>query len=151
MKKAITAILICFFIATVARAHSISKKEARQFLDNAWNYLKTSDSASFLSLWMLDASAPKHNGRLFTREDIINNFNFMTDFLDTALKQNLRIDHIEIDKENLKGTDTEYWIKAWFKYDKHYYKGFGFYITYKNDKCIVRDNPSTSTLRSDQK
>ena len=48
--------------------------------------------------------------------------------------QNLKIDHIEVNKENLPGTDTEYWIKAWFKYDEHHYKGFGFYIAYKNDK-----------------
>ena len=147
MKKIITSTFICFLLLSVAQGHTISKKDAQQFLEKAWSYLKTSDSASFVSLWVIDASAPKHQGRAFTRQAVIGNFDFMKEFLDTALKLNLKIDHIEVEKENLNGTDTEYWIKAWFKYDEHYYKGFGFYVAYKNDKWIVRDNPSTSTMR----
>ena len=60
-----------------------------------------------------------------------------------------KYDPKDVDKDYNEGsTDEKYWIKAWFKYDEHYYKGFGFYLAYKNDKWVVRYNPSTSTIRN---
>ncbi|MEO6883587.1 MAG: hypothetical protein ABI199_06155 [Bacteroidia bacterium] len=147
MKKIIATTFVCFLLLTSAQGQTISKKDAKQFLEKAWSYLKTSDSTSFVKLWALDASAPKHKGRTFSSQDIIENFDMMKGYLDTALIENLKIDYIEVEKDNLKGTDSEYWIKAWFKYDEHDYKGFGFYIAYKNSKWVVRDNPSTSTMK----
>jgi hypothetical protein len=54
-----------------------------------------------------------------------------------------------VEKDDLEGTDTKYWIKAWFKYDDHYFKGFGFYMAYLNNKWVVRDYPSTSSMQKD--
>ena len=145
--KQILAFFLCFFTLTASQGQTIRKKEARQFLEKSLNYLKTSDSASFAGLWNLNKAALEHQGRPWDKQQIIGNFDFMKKFLDTALKQNLRMDYVEIEKENLEGTDTKYWIKAWFKYNKHYYKGFGFYVAYNDGKWVVRSSPSTSYMR----
>ena len=145
--KRIVITLFCLLILTVANGQTISKKEARHFLEKSWNYLKVSDSASFVSLWDLNPNALEHEGRPMSKCFITGNFDFMKEFLDTALSQNLKMDYIEVEKENLKGTDTKYWIKAWFKYNKHYYKGFGFYVAYDQGKWVVRNSPSTSYMR----
>jgi len=78
---------------------------------------------------------------------MIAHFNFTKQYLDTALKRNLKIDNVEVEENNLKGTDSKYWIKAWFRYDERYWKGFGFYLAYVNGKWVARDYPSTSTRR----
>lgn len=140
MKTIIATAFICILFMTSAQPHSISKKEARQLLQNAWSYLKISDIASFINLWQEENIAA-------SKQKITSEFNFLREFLDTALARNLKIDDVEIEKHNLKNTDTDYWIKARFKYDEHYYKGFGFYVAYKNNRLVVRGNPSTSAMR----
>ena len=150
MKKIITAIIMCALLYATAHGQTITKKEARDLLEKAWSYLKTSDTAAFISLWMPDNSSVSYHKRPYTKQEIKNDFIQVKDFLDTALTRNLIIDNIEIEKENLENTDTKYWIKAWFKYDEHYYKGFGFYVAYKNEKWVVRDSPSTSAMRKNK-
>lgn len=146
MKKIIITLVISLLLFTIANGQTISNKEARQLLENTWNYLKTSDSISFISLWSLNDSISIHQRRPHKKKEIMGNFTFMKEFLDTALNRNLAIDYIDIDKFKLEDTDTKYWIEAWFQYNKHYYKGFGLYIAYMNNKWIVRDDVSTSTL-----
>ena len=146
MKQTIT-LLLSLFVFTLSHGQTMSKNEAKQFLEKSWNYLKVSDSSSFLSLWDLNKKSMEHQGLPMSNKFITGNFDFMKEFLDTALAQNLKMDDIEIEPENLEGTDTKYWIKAWFKYNKHYYKGFGFYVAYDDGKWVARNSPSTSTMR----
>ena len=145
--KRIVITLFCLLIFTVTHGQTISKKAARQFLEKSWNYLKVSDSVSFIDLWNLNKTALEHEGRPISRKYIAEDFEAIKAFLDTALNQNLKMDFVEVDKENLEGTDTKYWIKAWFKYNKHYSKGFGFYVAYDQGKWVVRNSPSTSYMR----
>jgi hypothetical protein len=130
-----------------ARAQTMSKHKADQFLQRAWNDLRTSDSASFTALWKLNASALQHEGRPMSKQFIVRNFDFMKQFLDTALRENLKMRDVEIEEVNLEGTDTKYWVRTWFKYNKHFYKGFGFYLAYADGQWVVRGSPSTSTMR----
>jgi hypothetical protein len=135
MKKIITAAFISTLLLTTASAQSISKKEARDFLEKAWRCVITSDSTTFIQLWENENSA---------KQKLMKEFIFIREFLDTALTRNLAIDDVEIEKHNLKDTDAEIWIKAWFKYDAHYYKGFEFYVANKDNRWVVRGSTSTS-------
>jgi hypothetical protein len=132
--------LLCVLLLAVAHGQTISKKEAKQILEKAWSCLITPDSVSFVNLWRPGNTTP---------ERAIDYFNYLKQFLDTALKQNLKINNVEIEEKNLKGTDTKYWIKAWFKYSEHDYKGFGFYIAPNNGKWVMRGEPSTSRMKKD--
>jgi len=51
MKKIIVSTLTAVLFLTVAQAQTMSEKEAKQFLETAWSYLKTSDSNAFADLW----------------------------------------------------------------------------------------------------
>src|SRR5258708_6086433 len=55
MKKIFTT-TICLLLLTVAHAQKINEKEAQQFLEKVWGYLKTSDSVSFVNLWLPEDS-----------------------------------------------------------------------------------------------
>ncbi len=146
MIKTIATTFISVLLFSIVQAHSINKKDARQLLEKAWGDLKKSDSTAFVNFWSLNDEVSIHQKRPHKKAEIISNFNAMKEYLATALNKNLKIDFIDVDEQKLDGTDTEYWIKAWFKYDEHEYKSFGFYIAYKNEKWIVRDYPSTSTI-----
>ena len=150
MKKLIFTTFIIVLFLPFGHGQTMNNQEAKQFLDKAWNYLKVSDSASFCNLWVLNDSISKLQRRPHSKKEIIGDFNMLRVFLDTALIKNLKIDFVDISNENLEGTDTKYWIQAWFKYYKGYYKGFGFYVAYMKNKWVVRDCPSTSTMQSNQ-
>ncbi len=150
MKKMVFTTLIIVLFLPFVQGQNMNNQEARQLLDKAWNYLKTSDSASFCSFWSLNDSISKQQRRPHAKKEIIGDFIMVRVFLDTAINRNLKIDFINISEENLEGTDTKYWIQAWFKYGKGNYKGFGFYVAYLKNKWVVRDCPSTSTMQSSQ-
>lgn len=145
MKKVFLALTVAS-ILTVAYGQTMTKKEAQQFLQKSWDYVKMKDSVSFSNLWSLNDSISKNHRRPHTTEETFGDYRAVREWLDTALTRNLKIDYVEVEQMNLKGTDTKYWIKAWFKYNDHYYKGYGFYIAYFNDKWVVRDNTTTSTF-----
>ncbi|MBK5285238.1 MAG: hypothetical protein JJE25_07520 [Bacteroidia bacterium] len=150
MKKIIITAIIYILLSPIAHAQAITKKDARHLLEQALTYLKTSDTTSFINLWRLDDAPYPYHQRPYTRADVIGDFNQLKVFLDTALKQNLTIDNIEIEQAMQKDTAKnfgEYKIKAWFRYDEHYYKGFGFYVEYKNNKWVIRFSPDTSVMR----
>jgi hypothetical protein len=142
MKKIIVTTITAVLFLTVAYGQTMNEKEAKQYLEKAWSYVKASDSISFINLWQLSEVESKSS---YSKSQAIAHFNFIKEYLDTALTRNLKIDQVDVVEENLKGTDSKYWIKAWFKYDEHYYKGFGFYLANVNGKWIARGNPSTST------
>jgi len=136
---------------TVVHGQTMNKKEAQQFLEKSWTYVKMNDSISFANLWSLNDNISKNQKRPHSTKELYEWCGELRDFLDTALNRNLKVDYISIEKMNLKDTDTKYWIKAWFKYDEHYYKGYGFYLAQKKGKWIVRDYPSTSTFMRTKK
>jgi len=152
MKKIFLTTSVCLLLLLVAQGQTMHKKDAQQILEHALRYLKTSDTASFINLWLLDDSPYPFHQHPFTVEDVKNDFAHLKVFLDTALAQNYKIDHIEIEKEESKNKNErlgEYLVKAWFKYNEHYYKGFGFYVEYKNERWVVRFSPDTSSMTKD--
>ena len=136
MKTIIFTAVISFFLMAATHAQTLHKKEARDLLEKAWRCLVTSDSAAFARFRETDNPA---------EQNLAAEFNFIRQFLDTAIARNLAIHDVEIEKHNLNNTDAEYWIKTWFQYDEHYYKGFGFYVAYKTNRWVVRGSPSTSS------
>jgi hypothetical protein len=151
MKKIIFTIAILVLLLPVVHAQTMNDQQVRQILQKAWDDLKTNDSVSFCNFWMLNDSASKLQRRPHTNKDIIEYFDMVREFLDTAINKNTKIDNIDITNENLAGTDTKYWIQAWFKYEIGYYKGFGFYVAWVKNKWVVRDCPSTSTMINNKK
>ena len=149
MKKIFTISIICLCISTVLYGQKMTKKQARQILEKAIKSLRTADSTTFVSLWHFDGkSAPYHN-QPFTEITARSYFHYLEEFLDTALIRDLKIDDIEIDKVNAEQQAMnfgKYNIKAWFKYNDKYYKGFGFFLDYINEKWVVRFIPDTSTM-----
>jgi hypothetical protein len=136
---------LCFTIAS-AKAQKLSKKEATQILNQGWDYAKSHDSIAFSKLYSLNDDNSMQHRRPKSVEEVYTYCKIIHTWLDTAITRNLKIKSIEMEEMNLEGTDAQYWIKAWFQYDKNYYKGFGFYIAYFNDAWYVRDCPSTSRL-----
>ena len=126
----------------------ISKKEARQILDKTFGYLKTNDTASFVSLWYLDDTPRPYNKKVYMRQNAVEEFIELKSFLDTALAKNLPFDEIDVEKmDSYEKYKVKYKIKGWFKYDEKqkYYKGYGFLIDYINGKWVFRFTAETST------
>lgn len=130
---------------SISRGQTLNKKEAQQFLQKAWTYVCDKDSVSFAGLWSLNDSESKKQRRPHSVKEIYGDYGAMRQWLDTAITRKMKIDHVEVESKTLEGTDTKYWITAWFKYSAHYEKGFGFYVAYFNKKWVVRDNVSTSS------
>ncbi|MGE0637958.1 MAG: hypothetical protein AB7G44_16435 [Bacteroidia bacterium] len=148
--KNIFSIILCFYFVITALAQKPSKQEARQLCDNALTALKNSDPTSFASLWIIDNKLLLHPKKPFTNDDVQSHYDEMKVFLDTALTLNLEIDKIEIDKASYldtiaKSSDFCY-IKMWFKYNKHYFKGIGFNVIRVDNKWLVAFDPDYSML-----
>ena len=149
MKKQFTTAIICLCITSVLYGQKITKKQARQILEKAITSLQTEDSTTFISLWHFDGTAAPYHNNPFTESSARSYFYYLREFLDTAISRNLKIDGVEIDRVNTEQQALnfgKYNIRAWFKYNDKYYKGFGFYLDYINDKWMVRFIPDTSTL-----
>jgi hypothetical protein len=150
MKKIIllTALWLGVSGMAIGQQHILTKKEARQVLEKAWNAVKNNDSASFASVWILDESQwPYHGGAKFTPHDVQLNFWSFKKYFDEPLAKGMKIASVECD--TLKKDDphyeyAKYYIKAWFKISDTYSKGFGFYMDYVNDKWGVRYSPDYS-------
>lgn len=149
MKKVFSTAIICLSISGVLYGQKLSKKQARQILETAVTCLKTSDTTTFANLWYFDNTPAPFHTKSFTEQTATSYFHYLREFVDTALAQNLLIDDIEISKvaaDQQALNFGKYNIKAWFKYNEKYYKGFGFFLDYINDKWVVRYIPDTSTL-----
>ena len=150
MKKNIYVTLIFCCLLNLANGQTMTQKEARQILEKSIHFLKSSDTASFINLWQLDDSAWPYHKKAFTNQDVKENFMMLKTFLDTALTKNLKIDEIEIEKYDPKKKEEflgDYNIKAWFKYNKHYYKGLGFNVVFRENRWFIRYSPDTSVRR----
>lgn len=149
MNKIITTTFICLLLVTTSYGQKLNKKQANQILQTALSSLKNSDSATFVKLWHFDGTAAPYHKTPFTEQSAITYFHYLREFVDTALTMNLKIDHIEIykvDAEQSALNFGKYNAKAWFKYNNSYFKGFGFFLDYIDNKWLVRYIPDTSTL-----
>jgi len=151
MKHIFPVIIFCSCLSLSANAQKPTKQEARQFFDQAISSLKNSDLASFSNLWYLSNDLLLHPEKAFTADNVQANYEEMKVFLDTVLTLNLEIDKIEIEKESYldkiaKSSDYCY-IKMWFKYNKHYFKGIGFNVIWVKDKWLCCFQPDYSTLK----
>lgn len=149
MKKVFTTSTVLICILTSAYGQKLRNAQAKQILETAISSLKTSDSAAFVRLWHFDGKpAPYHNSP-FTEKSAMSYFYYLREFVDTALIKNLKIDAIEITKvgaEQRALNFGRYNVKVWFKYTDTYFKGFGFFVDYIDNKWLVRYIPDTSTL-----
>lgn len=127
-------------------AQKPSKKDAKAILNKSWNCIKYNDSAAFVTLWGNEELTKTNPVRPHSNGEIHNNLFYLRDFLRVAIENNMDITFMEIEKNKLDGTDTKYWVKAWFKNQQNTYIGYGFYIAYEQNKWVVRDYPSTSRL-----
>jgi hypothetical protein len=127
----------------------LKKKQATQILQTALTSLKNADSVTFVKLWYFDGTAAPYHQNPFTEKSAMSYFHYLREFVDTALTRNLKIDDIEIykvDADQQALNFGKYNAKAWFKYNDKYFKGFGFFLDYIDDKWVVRYIPDTSTL-----
>lgn len=149
MKKIFTIAIICLSLATATFGQKLKKKEATQILQTALTSLKNSDSATFVKLWYFDGTAAPYHQKPFTEKTAMSYFHYLREFVDTALTRNLNIDDIEISKVEADQQALnfgKYNIRGWFKYTDKYFKGFGFFLDYIDDKWVVRYIPDTATL-----
>lgn len=149
MKKNLPFIIVLALIcnAQISLAQKISKQEANALLEKAVTFLKNNDTAAFVNLWYLDNSVRPYDNTTFTKNDIIAEFNELKLFLDTAIKNNLSFDYIEIRDEkdvskHKANNVSSNKLLAWYLYDaKHkYYKGFGVRSIYMNNRWLFRFN-----------
>jgi hypothetical protein len=133
----------------------LSKKQSKEILEKAWKCVRTSDTAGFIKLWILDDKQwPYHNGQKYDVEQIRYNFADFKSYFDTALMKNLNIDEVESDtiEHNDPHHDfATYYIKAWFKYSKNHRRGFGFYMDFVNKEWHIRFSPDYSDETSSKK
>jgi hypothetical protein len=136
-------------ITSIVSAQDLTKKHANQILEKSIIYLKTSDSVSFIALWKIDDTPRPYHQKPFTEQDALNYFHYLKEFLDTALTHNFNINNIEVRRTSKREQSMKfgkYNIRAWFKYDQNYYKGFGYYLDFSENKWVIRFAPDTSIL-----
>jgi hypothetical protein len=151
MKKLIASLLATVFISANGSGQQLKKAQARQILETAITSLRTSDTTAFLNLWHFDGKPAPYHEIPFTRKTALEYFHYMREFLDTALTRDLKIYEMELTKVGVEQQALnfgKYNIRAWFRYTDKYFKGFGFFIDYIEDKWMVRYIPDTSTRTS---
>ena len=135
-------------IASKADGQALSKHEARQLIEKTMTCLKNSDTLSFIKQWQLDNAAWPYHNRPFDSVELKGHFAELRKFLDTAITRNLKIEAIEIfrqDNGNKKNYWAKYKIRGWFYYDKSYRKGIAFNVDYINGNWLYRFEPDYST------
>jgi hypothetical protein len=147
MKTTFTLAIFCF--CSILNAQKLDKKTATQLFEKTIVFLKVSDEVSFTNLWKLDDRSAPYQQVPFNKQDVRSHFEELKVFLDTAINRNFKIDDLEIEKlDELEKTQysAKYNIKAWFKYDENYYKGFGFNVDFIDNKWVFRFAPDYSIL-----
>lgn len=136
MQKLFTT-AICLLLFAVSPAQEISESEARQYLEKVWSYLKTSDSVAFVKLWVPEDSVWQKNHTPLDGVNYTKSFYWLQELLFPAIISEANIDHIEIGKEDGRGTQ----ITAMFKTRLHGDMGFSFHLIKINDKLSARSQP----------
>jgi hypothetical protein len=149
MKKTFTLLTFILLCTLVVNGQRLSKREASQILNTAYESLQRSDTSVFTSLWHLDNAPWPYHERQYKQSEVVRDFEHLREFLDTAIRRKLPFSEIEVTRV-YKGISTEnfgkYRITGWFDYDKHYSKGFGFFVDYVNGCWLVRFSPETSSV-----
>lgn len=149
MKK-IVFFFFCFSIINFSDAQTLNKDDAARLFEKTFSYLKNNDTASFIKLWKLDNAAWPYHNRPFEDIDVIKHFEAIKIFLDSALIQNLKIESIDVEKQdaNDKKYFAPYKITAWFRYKKSLVKGIAFYVEFIDGKWKYRFSPDYTTISS---
>ncbi len=137
----LTTLLVLTLMFQLSFGQKISKKESTELLEKTVASLKNNDTAAFASLWYLDNIGRPYDQSLFTRKDIVEEFNELKVFLDTALAKNMKFDYVDVENiSNWEKYKVKYKIKAWYLYDakRKYYKGFGVLVGYIDNKWVYR-------------
>src|SRR5689334_6296145 len=137
MLKKISTTLICIFLFSISHAQKISESEAKQYLEKAWTYLKTSDSVSFVGLWLPEDSVWQKNHTPAGGTYYMKGYNFLRTWLEPAISKNLDIDHVEIGETDARGTE----LKAYFKAREHAMMGFSLHVVSVNNRWTARGKP----------
>ena len=127
---------IYILLISTAHAQKVNKAEAQRYLEKVWGYIKTSDSISFVNLWLPEDSVWQ---RIHTPIDGVNNmksFHFLQEFLFAAIISSASIDHVSIGQQDARGTE----ISAIFKTKLHDI-GFSFYVAPINGQWTARGKP----------
>ncbi len=144
MKKLILLPVLCFCLLGASYGQILNKKDGRKILENVWNYVKTSDTASFRKMWAMDGQQWPYHTVPFDVPQIMINYQDFKSYFDTAIIKNMKIDEVECDTVELNDPHrsfAKYHITAWFNYSDTYRKGFGFYMDYLNNKWLIRFSP----------
>jgi hypothetical protein len=147
MKKVFFLATFALLLAANLSAQHLPKKTAKEMMEKCFASLRTSDTATFVSLWQLNDSPWPYHDRMFTKEDLIPTFIQMKQFLDTALNEDMEMYSFDLERAD-PVVGTRYTIRVWFKYNPHYYKGCGLHVDYIGDKWVCRFYPDTSYMVS---
>jgi hypothetical protein len=142
MKK-ISFQLICLTLTVNVFGQTISQKEATELLKKSLNCLRTSDTASFVGLWYLDNSSRTPDNAIFDRQQLVQEFRKLQQFLVVPLFRESSFDEIEFE-EMPAVFKAKYKIKAYFKIDKKLTLGYGFLLDYINGKWTFRWHGETT-------
>ena len=137
----LTTLIITTLMFQLSFGQKVSKKEATALLEKTVASLKNNDTTAFASLWYLDNIGRPYDQSLFTKKDIVKEFNELKVFLDTALVTNMKFDYVDVETiSKWEKYRVKYKIKAWYLYDTKckYYKGFGVLVDYIDNKWVYR-------------
>lgn len=138
-------LIIIYRFSSSLHAQHLTKKQSKELFEKTIQYLKTNDTLSFVNMWHYE-KAMSNNEKHFDEKLAKLYFGHIKTWMDTAFATNLTVDHIEIEKQDNNDEPYlgQYLIKAWFKYNDHYSKGFGFYVDNLNRKWYYHNKPETS-------
>jgi hypothetical protein len=134
MPRALVYAISLVLLITSAYSQRLRRREALVLAENSINYLKTSDTAAFLSQWVLDSSGKNTNRKGYTALKVKQAFTDMSVFLDMALAEGLTP---RVRSEKLKedsGYSNAYKITIEFRLLPDYSKVVSFYTTFINGR-----------------
>ena len=117
---------VCLALAVNLSGQTISQKEATELLKKSFNYLKNSDTASFVDLWYLDNTTNPPDKSAFDRQQLVQAFRELQQFLVVPVFK------------------AKYKIKAYFKIDDKLTLGYGFLLDYINGRWAFRWHGETT-------
>jgi hypothetical protein len=144
MKNLVLTLTITLFSISNIQAQKLSAHSAGKLFHKTIACLKTNDTITFVGQWFFDNMPWPDNNATFDHRNAGTNFGVLKKFIDSALRNNMSIDKIEIEKEN-PGNKTTYYaqykITAWFNYSASLRKGIAFNVDYTNGKWVYRFQP----------
>lgn len=137
MKKILTLLTVFCGIIYISNGQEISPDIAKDLLTKTAKYARTSDSVSFASLWYLDNTPAAYDNKVFTRQQVMEEYHTLKSFIDAADKEKLVFDSIEISKMS-RVFKAKYKIKAWSAVHGQPYKAYGFLVDFIDNRWVIR-------------